>query len=117
MSINGMSLCPTTETSSGQESPRAPNSWYRPSAKRSLPAATAVTSGKRSSSVAAAAPTLVIHGSDDPIFLPACGRDTAASVPNADLMLIDGMGHDLPPALYHTVVEAFDRAARRSSSH
>jgi hypothetical protein len=32
-------------------------------------------------------------------------------------MLIDGMGHDLPPALYHTVVEAFDRAARRSSSH
>jgi hypothetical protein len=35
MSINGMSLCPTTETSSGQESPRAPNSWYRPSAKRS----------------------------------------------------------------------------------
>ena len=90
---------------------------YDPGGSARQIAAMAVAGDRRSRLATITAPTLVIHGSDDPIFLPACGRDTAASVPNADLMLIDGMGHDLPPALYHTVVEAFDRAARRSSSH
>lgn len=46
------------------------------------------------------APTLVIHGADDPLVLPACGEDTAAQVPNSRLELVPGMGHDLPPGLY-----------------
>jgi pimeloyl-ACP methyl ester carboxylesterase len=41
-------------------------------------------------------PTLVIHGSADPLVPVACGRNTAAAIPGADLMIIDGMGHDLP---------------------
>jgi pimeloyl-ACP methyl ester carboxylesterase len=90
---------------------------YDPGGSARQIAAMAVAGDRRPRLTTITAPTLVIHGTDDPIFLPACGRDTAASVPNADLMLIEGMGHDLPPALYHTVVEAFDRAARRSSSH
>lgn len=80
-------------------------------------AAMAVAGDRRSRLATITAPTLVIHGTDDPLILSACGRDTAASIPNADLMLIDGMGHDLPPALDHTVVEAINRTARRSSSH
>jgi pimeloyl-ACP methyl ester carboxylesterase len=62
------------------------------------------------------APTLVIHGVDDPVFPPACGRDTAALIPHADLMLIDGMGHEVPPGLYRAFIESIDRTARRSSS-
>jgi pimeloyl-ACP methyl ester carboxylesterase len=42
------------------------------------------------------APTLVIHGSDDPIVSVAAGKDIADSIPGAELMIIDGMGHDLP---------------------
>ena len=42
------------------------------------------------------APTLVVHGSDDPLVPPACGRDMATPIPDAQLQLIDGMGHDLP---------------------
>ncbi len=80
-------------------------------------AAIAVTGDRRSRLATITAPTLVIHGSEDPLIPPACGEDTAASIPNADFMLIDGMGHDLPPALYGTVVDAIDRTARLASTH
>ena len=42
------------------------------------------------------APTLVIHGTEDPVIPVEAGRDTAQAIPGARLMLIDGMGHDLP---------------------
>ena len=41
-------------------------------------------------------PTLVIHGTDDPVVPVEAGKDTAEAIPGARLMLIDGMGHDLP---------------------
>ncbi|PLP57620.1 alpha/beta hydrolase [Mesorhizobium loti] len=80
-------------------------------------AAIAVTADRRSRLATISAPTLVIHGTNDPLVPAACGEDTAASIPNADFMLIDGMGHDLPPALYGTVIDAVDRTARRASTH
>jgi pimeloyl-ACP methyl ester carboxylesterase len=42
------------------------------------------------------APTLVIHGTDDPLVPPEGGKDTAEAVPGSELMIIKGMGHDLP---------------------
>jgi len=45
------------------------------------------------------APTLVVHGTEDPLLPPACAEDTAKAIPNAQLHLVDGMGHDLPEAL------------------
>ncbi len=45
------------------------------------------------------ASTLVIHGRADPLVPLAAGQDTAANVPGARLLVIDGMGHDLPSAL------------------
>ncbi len=41
-------------------------------------------------------PTLVIHGTDDPVVPVEAGIDTAEAIPGAELMLIEGMGHDLP---------------------
>ena len=52
------------------------------------------------------APTLVIHGGADPLVPPEAGRDTARNIPGAKLMLIEGMGHDLPPALYERLAQA-----------
>lgn len=46
-----------------------------------------------------AAPTLVIHGRADPLVPLAAGQDTAANVPGARLLVIDGMGHDLASGL------------------
>lgn len=42
------------------------------------------------------APTLVLHGAEDPLLPPGGGRDTAASIPGAVFEEIAGMGHDLP---------------------
>ena len=41
-------------------------------------------------------PTLVVHGTDDPLVLVESGKDTAKAISGAQLMLIEGMGHDLP---------------------
>lgn len=41
-------------------------------------------------------PTLVVHGTDDPLVSVEGGKDTARAIPGAQLMLIEGMGHDLP---------------------
>ncbi|MGH3941172.1 MAG: alpha/beta fold hydrolase [Pseudonocardiaceae bacterium] len=45
-------------------------------------------------------PTLVIHGAEDPLCDVSGGRATAQAIPGAELVIIDGMGHDLPPALW-----------------
>lgn len=45
------------------------------------------------------APTLVIHGADDPLVNVEAGKDTAASIPGARLKIIAGMGHDFTSKL------------------
>ncbi|TFZ05352.1 alpha/beta fold hydrolase [Ramlibacter henchirensis] len=54
------------------------------------------------------APTLVVHGQDDPLVPFACGHDTARRIRGARLVGIPGMGHDLPPGvvdrLLHSIV-------------
>jgi pimeloyl-ACP methyl ester carboxylesterase len=58
------------------------------------------------------APTLVIHGSVDPLVSPSGGRATARAIPDAELMTIEGMGHDLPRVLWPRLIDAFaDHAA------
>lgn len=50
-------------------------------------------------------PTLVVHGADDPLVNVSGGRATAAAIPDAELVVIDGMGHDLPRALWPQVID------------
>ena len=47
-----------------------------------------------------AVPSLVIHGDRDPLVSPDGGQATAAAIPGAELLLVDGMGHDLPRAFW-----------------
>jgi pimeloyl-ACP methyl ester carboxylesterase len=51
------------------------------------------------------APTLVIHGTDDPLGPFACGQDTARRIPGAHLVTVRGMGHDLPPGVVQRILE------------
>jgi len=51
------------------------------------------------------APTMVVHGSDDPLVPVAAGRDTAFHIPGSRLVIIRGMGHDLPPGVQPFLVE------------
>jgi pimeloyl-ACP methyl ester carboxylesterase len=56
-------------------------------------------------------PTLVLHGTRDPLVPLAAGRETAACIPGARFVAIDGMGHDLPAALLPLLAEHLARHA------
>jgi pimeloyl-ACP methyl ester carboxylesterase len=60
-------------------------------------------------------PTLVIHGLQDRMVHVSGGRATAHAVPGADLLLIQGMGHDLPTELFLHLVEAIRGVANRAA--
>ena len=59
-------------------------------------------------------PALVVHGLADKMVHVSGGRATAAAIPHAELLLIAGMGHDLPPALFETFTAAIRRTADRA---
>jgi pimeloyl-ACP methyl ester carboxylesterase len=59
------------------------------------------------------APTVVIHGAADPLVPVEGGKATAAAIPGARLVVIPGMGHDLPQAAWPAIIDAIvDNAAR-----
>ncbi len=60
-------------------------------------------------------PFLVIHGTDDPLVPHTGGEDTAAAVSGADLVLIDGMGHDMPKETWPTIIDSIAKLVERSA--
>ncbi|MFQ5876700.1 MAG: alpha/beta fold hydrolase [Acidobacteriota bacterium] len=60
-------------------------------------------------------PTLVIHGTADPLIRPAAGRETAETIPGARLLMIEGMGHYLPPALWPRIAGAIAEHVARGA--
>ena len=59
-------------------------------------------------------PTVVIHGLSDPLVRPTCGKAVARAIPGARLLLIPGMGHDLPPGVWGRVSDALVVNAKRA---
>ena len=60
-------------------------------------------------------PTLIIHGADDLVFPVECGKDVAQAIPGSNLMIIEGMGHDMPHgSAWPHIVEAVVAHARKS---
>lgn len=60
-------------------------------------------------------PAVVLHGVDDPLVPVEGGRDTAKSIPGAELREVPGMGHDFPLALVDTFADAIEAAAKRAA--
>lgn len=58
-------------------------------------------------------PTLVIHGADDPLVPVEGGKDTAVTIPGAELLIVPGMGHAIEPALVPTVADAIIAFCRK----
>src|SRR5262249_39908051 len=73
--------------------------------------------GRKSALAAVRCPTVVLHGADDPRVPLACARDTAESVSGAELVVIEGMGHELAPAAWPRIVEALARNANRAGGN
>ena len=58
-------------------------------------------------------PTLVIHGRDDPLFPVEAGIDTAEAIQGSELLIIDGMGHSLPPETWGRISDAIAENATK----
>jgi len=61
-------------------------------------------------------PIVVIHGDEDPLIPPGNGRQTAAAIPGARLIMIPGMGHALPEQVWPQVVDAISEVVSRPPS-
>jgi pimeloyl-ACP methyl ester carboxylesterase len=61
-------------------------------------------------------PALVIHGLADPICDVSGGRATAAAIPGAGLVLIEGLGHNLPPGLWERFADHIAAVVRRGET-
>ncbi len=78
-----------------------------------------ICSGNRTNSLHdVGVPTVVIHGSGDILIDPSGGRATAAAIPGAELVTIEGWGHDLPPGVWERIADAVlanvGRASRKA---
>ncbi len=60
-------------------------------------------------------PTLVIHGHEDILVPVENGRMVAAAVPGARLLVLEGMGHDIPKRVWPRVIDAIAETARKAS--
>lgn len=61
------------------------------------------------------APAVVIHGAADPLVPISGGRATAEAIPGAELVVIEGMGHDLPRGAWPRIVDAIAANAHRAA--
>lgn len=59
-------------------------------------------------------PTLVVHGEADPLVPVEGGRDTAAAIAGAELLLVPGMGHDMPRDVQPELVERISALIARA---
>jgi pimeloyl-ACP methyl ester carboxylesterase len=60
-------------------------------------------------------PTLVIHGTEDPLVPVEGGKATAKAIPGAQLMLIEGLGHDMPHGgAWPQIVEAITNHTKKT---
>jgi pimeloyl-ACP methyl ester carboxylesterase len=74
-----------------------------------------IASGNRASELRRiTAPTLVVHGKADPLVAYSGGRATARLIPGAKMMGVEGMGHDLPRAVWPRLIDAIATHAARA---
>ena len=62
------------------------------------------------------APTVVIHGDVDPLVPVEGGRDTAENIPGAELIIVPGVGHEMPAAVLDVFVDGILSAVARSKA-
>ena len=60
-------------------------------------------------------PAAVVHGTSDKMVHVSGGRATARAIPGAELLVIEGLGHDVPPQLFETLTDLIRRTADRAA--
>ncbi len=115
--INGSPAYPRPEAELREEAARLYDRCFYPAGNsRHLLASIASADGRVPRLGEITAPTLVIHGRDDPLIPLECGEDIAKSIPGAELLVYDGMGHDFPEELLADMAAAVRRNADRGKA-
>jgi pimeloyl-ACP methyl ester carboxylesterase len=102
--FNGPNFLPPQEELRNRVRQLAERSSYPPGMLRQFDAVLG-TGSLLAYSKAITAPTVVLHGSHDPMVRPRNGRGVAAAITGARFVVIDGMGHDLPEPVWRPIVE------------
>jgi pimeloyl-ACP methyl ester carboxylesterase len=90
-------------------------SFYPAGIARQL--AAVMASGNRAPALASVRiPTLVVHGDADPLVPLDGGRDTADAIPAAELLVIEGLGHELPPQVWPRVIDAISAHTEKAEA-
>jgi pimeloyl-ACP methyl ester carboxylesterase len=89
---------------------------YSPAGFQRQYAAAAASPDRRAKLATIKAPSVVIHGAADPLVPLTGGQDTAANIPGAELIVIEGMGHDFPPPLFDAIADGVMRAVERAKA-
>ncbi|MHA1914731.1 MAG: alpha/beta fold hydrolase [Promethearchaeota archaeon] len=72
-------------------------------------------SGNRKSQLSSIkVPTLIIHGTEDPVINVEAGKDTHEAIPGSVILIIEGMGHSFPPETWSQISDAIAEIAARA---
>ncbi|NKB59757.1 MAG: alpha/beta fold hydrolase [Alphaproteobacteria bacterium] len=91
-------------------------SFYPAGNSRQLLASIASGDGRAARLSEISAPTIVIHGREDPLVALGCAEDVQQSIPGAEMLVIDGMGHDYPDGAVPAIADAIVKNAERAES-
>lgn len=103
--IIGSTGFPFDEETARKFSAEAYDRSYYPQGMARQMAAIVAQEDRRASLASVNVPTLVIHGDADPLVPIEGGKDTAESIPGAELLIIKGMGHDNPPGAWPQIID------------
>ncbi len=104
--VIGSPALPTPEAELRQRILQGVARGYDPVGTQRQMLAIMADSGRATQLSRISAPTLVLHGKADPLVPFAHGQDTARRIPGAQLVGIEGMGHDLPPGALKPILDA-----------
>jgi pimeloyl-ACP methyl ester carboxylesterase len=111
----GSRVYPADESEMRDRAARAFDRSFYPLGVARQMAAAAAHGNRKAALAALRVPTLVIHGKDDPLVPVEGGLDTHEAIPEAELLVIDGMAHDLPRPLWGELVGGITRLTERAS--
>jgi pimeloyl-ACP methyl ester carboxylesterase len=110
--LHGRGTLPLDEERIRRFAARSFDRAYRPAAVRRQLVAIWASGSRKPALARLRVPTVVIHGDADPLLPLEGGVDTAHTIPGARLVVIPGLGHELPPAVFSRVIDAIQGVAR-----
>ncbi|MCW0213116.1 MAG: alpha/beta fold hydrolase [Pseudonocardia sp.] len=106
---------PFDESRARAQAERSYDRRHYPEGKLRQQAAVLVAADRTSALGGLRVPTVVIHGSEDPLVGVDGGEATAAAIPDARLVVVSGLGHEFPAGVQDTVIAEVAATARRSA--